>query len=51
MPLELEDFISSPALQEINILKKVDLLIIAQHYKLGVNGAMMKAQIKESIVQ
>ena len=29
----------------------MDLLIIAQHYKLEVNDAMTKAQIKESIMQ
>ena len=51
MSFELERFVSLPTLQEINSLKKANLLTIAQHYKLSVNDAMTKAQIKKSIVQ
>ena len=51
MSFDLENFVSSPSLEVINSLKKVNLLVIAQHYKLSVNKSMSKAQIKKSIVE
>lgn len=51
MLFEVENFVSSPSLEVINSLKKVNLLAIAQHYKLRVNKTMTKAQIKKLIVK
>ena len=51
MSFDLENFVSSPSLEVINSLKKVNLLVIAQHYELSVNKSMSKAQIKKSIVE
>ena len=48
MSFNLEEFISSPTVEEINTLRKTDLLTIAQHYKLG---ATTKAQVKQMILQ
>ena len=51
MSSDIENFVSSPSLEVINILKKANLLVIVQHYELSVNESMSKAQIKKSIVQ
>ena len=51
MLFEVENFVSSPSLEVVNSLKKVNLLAIAQHYKLRVNKTMTKAQIKKSVVK
>ena len=47
MSFDLENFVSSPSLEVINSLKKVNLLVITQHYELSVNESMSKAQIKK----
>ena len=51
MSFNLEEFISSPTVEEINTLCKTDLLTIAQHYKLGTTSATTKAQVKQMILQ
>ena len=51
MSFNLEEFISSPTVEEINTLRKTDLLTIAQHYKLGATSATTKAQVKQMILQ
>ena len=51
MSFELGRFVSLPTSQEISSLKKANMLTIAQHYKLSVNDAITKAQIKKSIMQ
>ena len=51
MSFNLEMFVSSPTLEEINTLAKKDLLTILQHYKLSVTSAMSKAQIKQVVIQ
>ena len=48
---ELERFVSSPTLEELTSLTKVNLLAVALHYKLSVTEAMSKAQIKKFVVQ
>ena len=48
MLFNLEEFILSPTVEEINTLRKTDLLTIAQHYKLD---ATTKAQVKQMILQ
>ena len=51
MSFNLEEFIESPTVEEINILRKTDLLTIAQHYKLGATSAMTKGQVKQMVMQ
>ena len=48
---ELERFVSSPTLEELTSLTKVNLLAVALHYKLSVTEAMSKAQIRKLVVQ
>ena len=48
---ELERFASSPTLEELTSLTKVNLLVVALHYKLSVTEAMSKAQIRKLVVQ
>ena len=51
MSFNLEEFISSPTVEEINTLRKTDLLTIAHHYKLGATSATTKGQVKQMILQ
>ena len=51
MSFDLENIVSSPSLEVIDSLKKVNLLVIAQHYELSVNESMSKAQIKKLTVE
>ena len=48
---ELERFVSSPTLGEITSLTKVNLLAVAQHYKMSIAEATSKAQIRKLVVQ
>lgn len=50
MSFELRIFVSL-TLEEINSLTRVNLLVIAQHYKLSVTDAITKGQLKKSVVQ
>ena len=51
MSFNLEEFILAPTVEEINTLRKTDLLTIAQHYKLGATSATTKGQVKKLILQ
>ena len=48
---ELERFVSSPTLEELISLAKVNLLIVTQNNKLSVTKAISKAQIMKLVVQ
>ena len=49
MSFSLKDLVSSPTVEEINTLRKTNLLAIAQHYKLGATSATSKGQIKQMV--
>jgi len=42
----LEAFVKEPTLQTVNLLRKAQLIEVANHYKLEVNGSMKKGEIK-----
>ena len=47
MSFNLESFVIEPQLDEFNGLKKADLILLGQHYKLSVNLSMVKGDIKK----
>lgn len=51
MLFEFENFVSSPLLEVTNSIKKVNLLVLTQHYKLSINETMTKSQVRTSIVE
>ena len=50
MSFNLDTFVAEPRLNEFNGLKKANLLLIGQHYKLAVNSSMGKEDIKKLIL-
>ena len=50
MSFNLDTFVAEPRLDEFNRLKKANLLLIGQHYKLAVNSSMGKGDIKKLIL-
>ena len=52
MTLEIEKFVASPTQEELIILKKDELLLIAKHYKLeDIKRSMRKAAIDNSLLR
>ena len=48
---EVGKFISVPSLEELNTLKKAELLQLVNHYELAVSSSMPKSQIKKIVVE
>jgi len=51
MSFNVESFISSPKLSTLVLLKKTDLVALAQHYKLDVTSTMMKCNIWKMLME
>ena len=47
---DLETFVKEPSLWVVNLLKKSQLLEVANHYKLEVNNSKKKSEIKELLI-
>ena len=47
MSFDMEKFISTPTVEELNLLKKSELLQLAQHYELMANNSVSKTYIKK----
>ena len=45
MSFSVDSFVKSPSILSLNPLKKVELLSLAQHYKLEATQAMKKGEI------
>jgi len=50
MSFEVESFVVSPTLKAFNSLKKAELLLFAQHYKLSVMSPLGKGEIKKIVL-
>ena len=50
MSFNIENFVAEPRLDEFNGLKKTDLLLLGQHYKLTVHLFMGKGDIKKLVL-
>jgi len=50
MSFDVESFLASPTLEVFNSLKKAELLLVAQHYKLSVASSMGKGEIKKTVL-
>ena len=50
MSFEVESFAASPTLEVFNSLKKAELLLVAQHYKLSVTSSMGKGEVKKVVL-
>ncbi|XP_058260273.1 uncharacterized protein LOC131362376 [Hemibagrus wyckioides] len=46
----LQDFVLNPTLEQLNICRKQDLLMVADHYQIVVNKQSRKAEIKDRIL-
>ena len=51
MSFDLKQFISTPTVEELSLLKKFKLFQLAQHYKLTADNSVSKTQIKEVVLQ
>ena len=52
MSFKLENFVSAPSMELLNLAKKTDLLRIADHYALtSVKPSMLKHEIKNSLIK
>ena len=51
MSFDVEKFTSSPTVEELNWLRKSELLQLAQHYDLTVDNSLSKTQIKEVVIK
>ena len=47
MSFDMKKFISTPTVEELNLLKKSELLQLAQRYELMVNNSVSKTHIKK----
>lgn len=50
MSFEVEKFTETPSVEELNTLKKAELLQLINHYHLTASSSMPKSQIKQVIV-
>ena len=50
MSFNAERFVASPTLEVFNSLKKAELLLVAQHYKLSVTSSMGKGEVKKIVL-
>ena len=50
MSFNLQSFVGEPQMEEFNSLKKVELLQVAQHFKLTVNNSTGKGEIKKIVL-
>ena len=50
MSFEVGKVTSAPSLEELNTLKKAELLKLVNHYELTVSSSMPKSQIKKIVV-
>ena len=49
-PFNLEAFMKEPTLWVVNLLKKSQLIEVANHYELEVNGSKKKGEIKRLLI-
>lgn len=47
----LQTFIASPSLEQINLCRKQDLLLVADHYQIVVSKQALKSDIKSKLIQ
>ena len=51
MSFNVEKFVTTPTVGELNPLKKNELLQLVQHYKLTADASLSKSQVKELILK
>ena len=51
MSFDVEKFTSSPTVEELNLLRKSELLQLVQYYDLMADNFLSKTQIKEVIIK
>ena len=51
MSFEVEKFVATPSVRELNAIKKSELLQLVQHYGLTADSSLSKSQIKEVVLK
>ena len=51
MSFDVERFVTTPTVGELNSLKKNELLQLLQHYKLTADASLSKSQVKEVVLK
>ena len=49
MPFELQTFVDSPDIEELNKLKKSEIIEIIKHYSIDCNRKMRKDELKKVV--